>query len=69
MGELFGEKGVTLCDTIETRMRRHASRAEKAARRQETTRTVPRNSPFVPAAPAAAPSHPFNYRSVYRHTA
>ena len=69
MAELFGEKGVRLCDTIETRMRRHASRAEKAARRQEATRNAPRNSPFVPAAPAAAPPHSFNYRSAYRQTA
>ena len=69
MAELFGEKGVRLCDTIETRMRRHASRAEKAARRQEATRNAPRHSPFVPAAPAAAPPHSFNYRSDYRQTA
>ena len=69
MGELFGVEGVTLCDTIETRMRKHASRAEKAARRQEAARNTPRNSPFVPAAPAPASSQPFNYRSVYRHTA
>ncbi|WP_321928311.1 transposase [Paraburkholderia guartelaensis] len=69
MGELFGEAGVRLCDTIESRMRRHVSRAEKAARRQETARNTGRNSPFVPVAPASAPSQPFNYRSVYRHTA
>ncbi|MCP3707618.1 transposase [Paraburkholderia sp. CNPSo 3274] len=61
MGELFGEDGAALCDTIETRMRKHMSRAEKAAR------NMPRNSPFVPA--ASASSQPFNYRSVYRHPA
>ncbi|MEX3978980.1 transposase [Paraburkholderia sp. EG287A] len=69
MGELFGEDGVRLCGTIETRMRKHASRAEKAARRQEAARNTPRNSPFVPAASASAQSQPFHYGSVYRHTA
>ncbi|MCP3721822.1 transposase [Paraburkholderia sp. CNPSo 3272] len=69
MGELFGEDGVRLCDTIETRMRKHASRTEKAARRQEAARNAPRNSPFVSVASASAQSQPFNYRSVYRHTA
>jgi transposase len=69
MADLFGEEGVALCDTIETRMRKHASRAEKAARRLEAARDVPLNSPFVPAAPAATPAQPFGYRSVYRHTA
>ncbi|MEM5449389.1 transposase [Paraburkholderia sp. BR14263] len=69
MGELFGEDGVRLCDTIETRMRKHASRAEKAARRQEAARNVPRNSPFVLVASASAQSQPFTCRSVYRHTA
>ncbi|MEM5400932.1 transposase [Paraburkholderia unamae] len=65
MGELFGEDGVRLCGTIETRMRKHASRAEKAARRQEAAR----NSPFVSVASPSASSQPFHYRSVYRHTA
>jgi transposase len=69
MANLFGEEGVALCDTVETRMRKHASRAEKAARRLEAARDVPLNSPFVPAAPTATPVQPFGYRSVYRHTA
>ncbi|CAM2155587.1 MULTISPECIES: transposase [Paraburkholderia] len=64
MAELFGEEGAALCDAIETRMRRHASRAEKAARTQEELPM--RNSPFSPAAPGVP--QPFSYRSVYRHT-
>ncbi|MCP3717221.1 transposase [Paraburkholderia sp. CNPSo 3281] len=69
MGELFGEDGVRLCGTIETRMRKHVSRAEKAARKQEAARNTPRNSLFVSVASASAQSQPLNYRSVYRHTA
>ena len=67
MGESFGEDGAALCDTIETRMRKHVSRAEKAARRLEAARNTRRNSPFVPV--ASASSQPFSYRSAYRHPA
>ncbi|SDC39489.1 transposase [Paraburkholderia lycopersici] len=73
MAELFGDEGVRLCSTIESRMRmrRHENRAERAARRQEAARNLPRNSPFAPVASAApaAPVQPFGYRSVYRHRA
>ncbi|WP_167337732.1 transposase [Paraburkholderia heleia] len=69
MGELFGEDGVRLCDTIEARMRKRASRAEKAARRQKavrnSARNTVRNSAFVSVASASSP--PFRYRCVYRH--
>lgn len=68
MAELFGEEGVSLCDTIEARMRKHATRAEKAARRQDAPRSVPRNSPFVPQTTTPSPAQPFNY-PVFRHTA
>lgn len=80
MAELFGEQGVALCDTIETRMRKHLSRAEKAAARVQEGRSggaglpglpglpsTTRNSPFSPATPGVP--QPFSYRSVYRHTA
>ncbi|MBB2928290.1 transposase [Paraburkholderia silvatlantica] len=70
MGELFGEDGVRLCDTIEARMRKRASRAEKAARRHKAVRNPARNSArnpaFVSVASAAASSAPFSYRCVYR---
>ncbi|QGZ61704.1 transposase [Paraburkholderia acidisoli] len=68
MAELFGEEGAALCDTIESRMRKHASRAEKAARRQEAPRSVPRNSPFAPQPATPSAAQPFNY-PVFRHTA
>ncbi|WP_322101979.1 transposase [Paraburkholderia sp. J41] len=68
MAELFGEEGVSLCDTIEARMRKHATRAEKAARRQDAPRSVPRNSPFVPQTTTPSAAQPFNY-PVFRHTA
>ncbi|MFX1683454.1 hypothetical protein PWR05_02240 [Paraburkholderia sp. A2RI-6] len=71
MAELFGEEGIALCDTIESRMRKHLSRAEKAAARvQEGLPGLPsttRHSPFSPA--TSAVPQPFSYRSVYRHTA
>ena len=71
MAELFGEEGVALCDTIETRMRKHLSRVEKAAARvQEGVPGLPsttRNSPFSPA--TSGVPQPLSYRSVYRHTA
>jgi hypothetical protein len=69
MAELFGEEGVALCDTIEARMRKHLSRAEKAAARvQEGLQPAPRNSPFSPAVTQGVPPS-LGYRSVYRHTA
>lgn len=73
MAELFGEEGVALCDTIESRMRKHLSRAEKAAARVQEGLGLPggpsatRHSPFSPATPGVP--QPFSYRSVYRHTA
>jgi transposase len=69
MGELFGEEGVALCDIIEARMRKHLSRAEKAAARvQESLQATPRNSPFSPTVAQGVPPS-LGYRSVYRHTA
>ena len=59
MAELFGEEGVALCKTIETRMRRHVSPEEKAAR--------VKNATLAPTSPFAAPSapQPFSYRTVF----
>ncbi|NLP63973.1 transposase [Paraburkholderia sacchari] len=71
MAELFGDEGIALCDTIESRMRKHLSRAEKAAARvQEGLPGLPsttRHSPFSPA--TSGVPQPLSYRSVYRHTA
>ncbi|MFP6558694.1 transposase [Paraburkholderia sp. B3] len=67
MGELFGEEGVTLCDTIEMRMRKHLSRADKLARRDPPPALLPKTSPFAPSPDAA---QPFSYqRALYRQTA
>jgi transposase len=67
MAELFGEEGVALCDTIETRMRKHMSRADKLARRDQQPALLPKTSPFAPAPDGA---QPFSYqRALYRQTA
>ena len=50
MAELFGDEGVALCCTIETRMRRHVSRGERVAQLRDA------------ALPPASP--PFSYRTV-----
>lgn len=68
MAELFGEEGITLCDTIETRMRKHMSPAEKLARSEQPAAPLPKNSPFATVTPSAA--QPFAYpRTLYRQTA
>ncbi|WP_028227171.1 transposase [Paraburkholderia ferrariae] len=80
MAELFGEKGIELCDTIEARMRTHLSRAEKLARKAGTAASLPQASQFAPVAPAgpvkpvspvaANAAQPFPYnRPVYRQSA
>jgi transposase len=61
MAELFGEEGVALCKTIETRMRRHISPEEKAARVKDAT--LAPTSPFAPPAPSVP--QPFSYRTVF----
>jgi transposase len=64
MAELFGDEGIALCCTIESRMRKHMSSEEKAARSRKGV--VPTGSPFTaaPSAPAA-----FNYRAVFSQPA
>ncbi|WP_322009476.1 transposase [Paraburkholderia sp. J12] len=77
MAELFGADGIELCNTIEARMRRHMSRAEKLARSAQAVASLPTVSPFdpvvpvapvAPVAPNAAQPFPYN-RSVYRESA
>jgi transposase len=58
MAELFGEEGVALCNSIETRMRKHISRAEKGARNDHPATPLP-NSPFAAVTPGAP--QPFSY--------
>jgi len=63
MAELFGEEGVALCNSIEARMRKHASPEEKAARVKDAA--LAPTSPFAPNA-----AQPFNnYRAVLRQPA
>jgi transposase len=66
MAELFGEEGVTLCDTIETRMRKHMSRISKLERGEQPAAVLPKTSPFATPPNAAPFSH---LRTLYRQTA
>jgi transposase len=59
MAELFGEEGVALCNTIESRMRRHASRAEKLALQGQTVVSVVK--PFAPVVPSAPQPFPYTH--------
>ncbi|WP_166676586.1 transposase [Paraburkholderia caballeronis] len=65
MAELFGDEGVALCNTIEARMRKHASAEEKAARLKEAA--LAPAAPFAPTAPNAPPS--LGYRVLLRQPA
>jgi len=78
MAELFGEKGAALCDSIETRMRKHLTRAEKAILNGQQSVSLPTSPRFGVVTPSATPSpsvtpsvpQPFSYpRSLFRHTA
>jgi transposase len=68
MAELFGEEGVALCNSIETRMRKHMSPEEKLARHAQPAEPLPKNAPFGTVAPAAAQPFP-HQRPLYRETA
>ena len=66
MAELFGEEGVALCDTIETRMRKHMSRLGQLERGEQPVAALPKTSPFATSRNGA----PFSYhRALYRQTA
>jgi hypothetical protein len=60
MNELFGEEGVALCSTIETRMRRHVAHREREARVQPQAAPVAPVALVAPASPVApeTPSTP-----------
>lgn len=65
MAELFGDEGVALCSTIETRMRRHASPEEKAAHLKDAA--LAPTAPFGPSARNAR--QPFMYGTAFRQSA
>jgi transposase len=68
MAELFGEEGVALCDSIETRMRRHLANAEKGGHNDQRSTSLPASPRFGNVTPAAP--QPFAYpRTLFRHTA
>lgn len=72
MAELFGDEGVALCITIESRMRKHVSAEERAARLKDAA--LASASPFAPSAAPTAPSAPaapqaFGYRAAFRQPA
>jgi len=77
MVELFGEEGLALCESIETRMRKHLSGEEKRARNEQPSVSQPVSPLFgsvgsvgsVGAVKPAVPQ-PFAYpRALFRQTA
>jgi transposase len=68
MAELFGEEGIALCDSIETRMRKHLSDEEKGARNERPSVQQPATPVFGSATPAVP--QPFAYpRTLFRQIA
>ena len=65
LAELFGEDGVALCASIEARMRRHTSPAQRAARQKDAA--IAAASPFAQSAPNVLP--PYGYRTSFRQSA
>lgn len=56
MAELFNEEGVALCDSIETRMRKHPARAEKGMLDEQQSVSLPTSQRFGVVSPAVKPS-------------
>lgn len=68
MAELFGEEGVALCNSIETRMRRHLPHAGCEMPDEQPSPSLPVNPRFGSVTPSAP--QPFSYpRSLFRQTA
>lgn len=68
MAELFGEEGVALCRSIETRMRRHMDHTGNDRRTKPGIASLPKNSPFV--VPTSGTGDLFRHRrTLFRHGA
>lgn len=65
--ELFGDEGLALCISIETRMRKHLNGSERGAGHEHPSVSLPTNPLFGSVKPNAA--QPFSYpRTVFRQT-